>query len=104
MLTQQLISELKRKWFGILRWLGISETSEGVTLKWITDDSSVQIAATISETELNIDAKFLTNNNLDLALKATYQLMARIGKFYSGTQLSRHVACSGNDDLYLMPA
>ena len=104
MLTQQLISELKRKWFGILRWLGISETSEGVTLKWITDDGSVQIAATISETVLNIDAKFLTDNNLDLALKATYQLMARIGKFYSGTQLSRHVACSSSDDLYLMPA
>jgi DNA-binding Lrp family transcriptional regulator len=92
MMTQQLISELKRKWFGILRWLGMSETSEGVTLKWITEDGGIQIAASISGTSLNIDAKFLTSNNLDLALKAAYQLMTHIGKICNSTRLARHVA------------
>ena len=92
MLTQQLISELKRKWFGILRWFGISETSEGVTLKWITEDGGIQIAASISGASLNIDAKFLTNNNLDWALKAAYQLMAHIGKLCTGTRSASHVA------------
>jgi len=43
--TQQLILELKGKWFGLLRWLGMSENSEGVTLKWITEDGGIQIAA-----------------------------------------------------------
>jgi DNA-binding Lrp family transcriptional regulator len=104
MLTQKLISELKGKWFGILRWLGISETNEGVTLKWVTEDGGIQIAANISDTSLNIDAKFLAENNLDLALKATYQLMAHIDKLYSSTRLARHVAYYGGDDLYLMPA
>jgi DNA-binding transcriptional ArsR family regulator len=103
MLTQQLISALNGKWFGILRWLGISETSDGVTLKWITEDGGIQIAATIIGNALNIDAKFIRDNNLDLALKAAYQLMAYIGKLYSKTRLARHVAYSGND-LYLMPA
>jgi hypothetical protein len=104
MLTQQLISELTGKWFGVLRWLGISETSEGVTLKWVTEDGGIQIDASISGTALNIDAKFLRDNNLDVALKATYQLMAHIGKLYSGKRLARHVAYYGGNSLYLMPA
>jgi DNA-binding transcriptional ArsR family regulator len=104
MLTQKLISELKGKWFGILRWLGISENSEGVTLKWVTEDGGVQIAANISGTALNIEAKFLSGANLDLALKAAYQLMAHIGKLYSGTRLARHVAYYGDSTFYLMPA
>jgi DNA-binding transcriptional ArsR family regulator len=91
-LTQQLISILNGKWFGILRWLGISETSDSVTLKWVTEDGGIQIAANISGNALNIDAKFLHGNNLDLALKAAYQLMAQIGKLYSSTRLARHVA------------
>lgn len=92
MVVQNLLSELRGRWFGVLRWLGISENSEGVTLKWITEDGSLQIAASISGTSLNIDAKFLTSNNLDLALKATYQLMAHIGKILNATSSAGHVA------------
>ena len=80
LMTQQLILSLRGKWFGVLRWLGISENSQGVTLKWITEDGGIQIAANIQGTALNIEAKFLTNHNLNLALKASYQLMANIGK------------------------
>jgi hypothetical protein len=89
LMTQQLILHLKGKWFGMLRWLGISENSQGVTLKWITEDGGIQIAATIQGTALNIEAKFLTNNNLDIALKASYQLMTLIGKIAISTQVSR---------------
>ncbi len=78
--TQQLILSLRGKWFGKLRWLGISENLQGVTLKWITEDGGIQIAANIQGTALNIEAKFLTNNNLNAALKASYQLMSLIGK------------------------
>lgn len=91
-LVQSLLSELKGRWFGVLRWLGVSETSEGVTLKWITEDGGIQVAASISGTSLNIDAKFLTSNNLDLALKAAYQLMAHIGKLCNNTRSATHVA------------
>lgn len=104
MLMQQLISELRGKWFGLLRWLGISENSEGIQLKWITEDGGIQIAASISGTVLNIEAKFLSVNDLNLALKAAYQLMAHIGKLCSGSRLARHVAYHGSDDLYMMPA
>ena len=86
LMTQQLILKLKGKWFGVLRWLGISEGSQGVTLKWITEDGGIQISANIAGSSLNIDAKFLTNNNLNLALKASYQLMSIIGKVCISSQ------------------
>jgi DNA-binding transcriptional ArsR family regulator len=104
MLTQKLIVDLKGKWFGILRWLGMSENSEGVTLKWITEDGGIQIAAIISEIELNIEAKFLSDTNLNLALKAAYQLMAQVGKLYSSPQLARHVAFYRDSNFYQIPA
>jgi hypothetical protein len=106
LMTQQLITSLKGKWFGLLRWLGVSENSQGITLKWITEDGGIQISANIQGTALNIDAKFLTNNNLNLALKASYQLMSLIGKFAISSQaartpIARNVGYYGN---YLFPA
>ena len=89
--TQQLILNLKGKWFGMLRWLGISENNQGVTLKWITEDGAIQIAANIQGTTLNIEGKFLTSNNLNLALKASYQLMSLIGKLAIASQSTSHV-------------
>ncbi len=100
----QLISGLRGRWFGLLRWLGLSETEEGVTLKWITEDGAIQVDANISEKVLAIEAKFLQDKDLNLALKASYQLMAYIGKLCSGSRLIRRVAYSGDSDLHLMPA
>ena len=91
LMTTQLILGLKGKWFGLLRWLGISENAQGVTLKWITEDGGIQIAANIQGTALNSEAKFLTNNDLNLALKASYQLMSLIGKLCITSQSTRHV-------------
>ena len=103
LMTQQLILALKGKWFGLLRWLGMSENNQGVTLKWITEDGGIQIAANIQGTALNIEAKFLTNNNLNMALKASYQLMANIGKLCQGSHAARNVAYYGGSG-FMMPA
>jgi len=102
--VQQLISNLRGKWFGLLRWLGLSETNESVTLKWITEDGDIQIDAKITETQLTIDAKFLHHTNLNRALKAAYQLMAYIGKLCSRTPMARHVAYFGDSNVRLMSA
>jgi hypothetical protein len=101
--VQQLISNLQGKWFGLLRWLGLSETNECVTLKWITEDGDIQIDAKITETQLTIEAKFLHHTNLNRALKAAYQLMAYIGKLCSRTPMARHVAYFDDSSLYSMP-
>jgi len=101
--VQQLISSLRGKWFGLLRWLGLSETNESITLKWITEDGDIQIDAKITETQLNIEAKFLHHTNLNRALKAAYQLMAYIGRLCSRTPMARHVAYFNDSSLYSMP-
>ncbi len=104
LMTQQLIAELKGRWFGLLRWLGMSQSSSGVTLKWVTDDGGIQITADIQGTALNIEAKFLSNNNLNLALKAAYQLMTNISKQYQNSRATaKHAALYDNND-YMLPA
>jgi len=100
LMTQQLILSLKGKWFGLLRWLGISQNSQGITLKWITEDGGIQIAANIQGTTLNIEAKFLTNNDLNLALKASYQLMANIGRLCQSSHIARNVAYYGGSNFF----
>jgi DNA-binding transcriptional ArsR family regulator len=102
--VQQLVSNLRGRWFGLLRWLGIAENSENTTLKWVTEDGDIQIDAKIAETQLTIEAKFLHHTNIDRALKAAYQLMAYIGKLSARTPMARHVAYFGDSDLHLMSA
>jgi hypothetical protein len=102
--VQQLTSSLRGRWFGLLRWLGLSETNESITLKWITEDGDIQIDAKIAETQLTIEAKFLHHTNLNRALKAAYQLMAYIGKLCSRTPMARHVAYLDDSSVYSMPA
>ncbi|MCL1977632.1 MAG: hypothetical protein FWG55_05995 [Candidatus Bathyarchaeota archaeon] len=105
LMTQQVIDDLKGRWFGLLRWFGMSENSRGVILKWVTDDGGIQIAADIQGTALNIEAKFITNNNLNLALKAAYQLMNNISKLYQSSKAAKHTtAYFGNNSNYLPPA
>ncbi len=102
--VQQLTSNLRGKWFGLLRWLGLSETNENITLKWVTEDGDIQIDAKITEAQLIIEAKFLHHINLNRALKAAYQLMAYIGKLCSRAPMAKHVAYFDDSRLRLMSA
>jgi DNA-binding transcriptional regulator YhcF (GntR family) len=104
MSVQKLISDLKGKWFGSLRWLGLSDNGENVTLKWITEDDDIQVDANISENALTIQAKFLQNRDFNMALKASYQLLAHISRLCSRSGLVRCVAYCGDSDQHLMPA
>ena len=102
--TEQLTQNLKGKWFGLLRWLGCTEGEEGTTLKWITEDGGIQVNANILTPALTIEAKFLRDKDVDMALKASYQLMTYIGKLCSNSQLLRHIAYLHNMGLDLTPA
>lgn len=84
--------------------VGVAETNENITLKWITEDGDIQIDAKITEAQLVIEAKFLHHTNLNRALKAAYQLMAYIGKLCSRTPMARHVAYFDDSRFQLMSA
>ena len=104
MQIQHLIANLRGKWFGSLRWFGISEDNRGVTLKWVTEDGGIQINATIEDSTLAINAKFLRDNNLNRALSASYQLISYIGKLPTSGHLASHVSYFGDGNVFLMPA
>lgn len=101
--VEQLVSDLRGRWFGLLRWLGLSESSESVTMKWVTEDGEIQVDAKITLNTLSIEAKYLRGYNQNLALKAAYQLMTYIGKLCSRTHtpMARHVSYQ---DLFYMPS
>ncbi len=100
---QHVVANLKGKWFGVLRWLGYSESDEGVTLKWITEDGGTIITANFAYGKLNIGAKLLWEKDLNVAFRASYQLMSHISKLYSGLGSDR-VAYFANFDPYSLSA
>ena len=105
--VEELISNLRGRWFGLLRWLGLAENTEGATLKWITENGDIQVDAKVMLNSLTIEAKFLHGYNQDLALKAAYQLMTHIGKVSSRTHhapIARHVNYFGDSNFYQIPS
>jgi DNA-binding transcriptional ArsR family regulator len=94
----RLVSDLRGRWFGFLRWLGLSDDGGSVTLKWITEDGGIQVEAHISETALTIEAKFLQEKNMNTALKACYQLLNHISQLCSPLRRVQNVSyCSGSN-------
>ena len=75
-----VISGLKGRWFGPLRWLGYSEDERGTTMKWVTGDGAVQIDASFTEGELMIEGNVQEGKDLTDAIKASYQLVGHLSR------------------------
>jgi hypothetical protein len=103
--ADMIVSNLRGRWFGLLRWLGLAESAEGVALKWVTEDGDIQVDAKITLNALTIEAKFLRGYNQNLALKAAYQLMTHISRLssHSHAPVARNVGFFGNSEFYYMP-
>jgi hypothetical protein len=84
--VNKIVSNLEGKWFGTLRWLGYYITNEDIALKWITTDGETIISAIFSQSKLYIQAKMVSENDLNSGLNASYQLMSYITKLISKTE------------------
>ena len=89
---QDVITGLKGRWFGSLRWLGFTQNDEGTTLKWITDEENVQIDAKFTDTYLSIEAKIPEGKDSSKAVRAAHQLLGHISRLYSGPQRPKSLA------------
>src|SRR5438552_9630403 len=89
--VQRIIAGLKGRWFGSLRWLGYSQTDEGLVLKWITEEDSIQIDAKFTENYLSIDAKVGEEKDVSQAVIASHQLMGHISQLYGGPKRGRNL-------------
>ncbi|MDG7008469.1 MAG: helix-turn-helix transcriptional regulator [Nitrososphaerota archaeon] len=77
-----IMTALKGRWFDSMRWVGMSDSEEGLVMKWITDDGSALIGARFSAGQLDVDAKVAKEADLPKAVRAAHQLMGRISKLY----------------------
>jgi hypothetical protein len=78
--SSEVVSGLKGRWFGPLRWLGYSEDERGTTMKWVTEDGAVQIDAIFSEGELTIEGNVREGKDLTDAIRASYQLVGHLSR------------------------
>jgi hypothetical protein len=78
--SKEVVSGLKGRWFGPLRWLGYSEDERGTTMKWVTGDGAVQIDAIFSEGELTIEGNVREGKDLTDAIRASYQLVGHLSR------------------------
>ena len=79
---QQIISGLKGRWFGGLRWLGYTQSDEATVLKWIAEEDGVQIDARFTDNYLSIDAKVAEGREVSQAVKAAHQLLGHVSGLY----------------------
>src|SRR5208282_4654206 len=85
----EVVSGLKGRWFGPLRWLGYSEDERGTTMKWVTGDGAVQIDAIFSQGELAIEGNVREGKDLTDAIKASYQLVGHLSSLSPAGQQKR---------------
>jgi len=88
----RIISGLKGRWFGSLRWLGYTQNEDGTVLKWITEDDAVQIDAKFNGAFLSIEAKVGEGKEVGQAVKASHQLLGHISRLYDGPRRVRNTA------------
>ena len=90
---QQIISGLKGRWFGGLRWLGYSQDNDATILKWIAEEDGIQIEARFADSYLSIDAKVAEGREVSQAVKAAHQLLGHVSGLYGTPTLRRqHLA------------
>jgi hypothetical protein len=80
--VEAIVPSLEGKWFGELRWLGLSQTPSETILKWITADGRVQLDAVFSSGELRIEGRLLRGDDVAGAIRVSYQLVNHISKAY----------------------
>lgn len=97
------IQALKGRWFDRLRWVGTSETEDGVTLKWVTEDGAVQLDARFSQGQLDIDARVRNGTDVSSAVKVAHQLMSRISRLYSGPRPRSRLMFTATTDSKFRP-
>jgi hypothetical protein len=99
---REAISNLRGRWFGPLRWLGYSEDEKGTSMKWITEDGSIQVDAIFSGGELTIEGRIKEGKDLTDAIKASHQLVGYISKVYPSAPNQR-VAYYSLGESFLIP-
>ncbi|MBI4415697.1 MAG: MarR family transcriptional regulator [Euryarchaeota archaeon] len=87
--VRSLVTGLQGRWFGPLRWFGLSEDEGELRLWWSTEDNGIQLEVRLHEGQLRIVAHIASRNRLDEAARHAYLLFEHLSRevsrgLYSG--------------------
>jgi hypothetical protein len=88
---ESMVSQLKGRWFGKLRWLGYSNNDDGVVLKWIAEEGAFQMNAKFTDNYLSIDAKLGESGDASEAVKAAHLLLGHVSRSYGTPRRKGHI-------------
>ncbi len=75
---QALAQRLEGRWFGDLRWLGIREGSDGATLRWVTEESGVEVILRLNWGQVTLETDAQDPDALTEAFVAAQQIFSHI--------------------------
>ena len=78
--VQSLVNALHGRWFGPLRWFGLSEDGQDLRLWWSTEDSAIQLEVRLHQGELRLLAHIASRNRLDEAARHAYLLFEHLSR------------------------
>jgi len=90
--VQSLVNALHGRWFGPLRWFGLSEDGQNLRLWWSTEDSAIQLEVRLHQGELRLLAHIASRNRLDEAARHAYLLFEHLSREISRSPYSALVS------------
>lgn len=75
-----MLGKLRGRWFKEFRWLGYSQSKEGLSLNWITDDGQIQLRAHVSHRTLTISTFYSRREERERATRSAFELFDFVGK------------------------
>jgi len=85
---QGLAGYLRGKWFGDLRWYGLMESREELTLSWLSEDDAIQIDARLRTGALSIEAHLSEPSQFPAATVAAHGLFQHIAQAYGRVRMN----------------
>ena len=85
---QGLATYLRGKWFGPLRWYGLMETPEELTLSWLSEDDAIQLDARLRTGALAIEAHLSEPSQFPAATVAAHELFQHIAQAYGRVRMN----------------
>lgn len=72
-------SRLRGRWFGSLRWLGQSEGSGRIVLRWVTEETGVEVRVTLTWGHLVVETDAGAGPGRRDAFQATQEIFSHLG-------------------------
>ncbi len=74
----QVAARLEGKWFGNLRWLGAKDDPDGSTLRWVTEETGIEVVLRVSWGKIVVETNATQREGLWEAFIAAQRIFAQL--------------------------